>query len=90
MVKNPPAIVGDEKEVGSIPRWVRSPGGGNGNPLQYSCLENSMNRGASLMGYSHPWGHKELRTTQQLSRHTNTRTHEHTPEHTHTHTNTNT
>ena len=31
---------------GSIPGWGRSPGGGNGNPLQYSCLENSMDRGA--------------------------------------------
>ena len=33
-------------DVGSIPRWRRSPGGGNGNPLQYSCLGNSMDRGA--------------------------------------------
>ena len=31
---------------GSVPGWGRSPGGGNGNPLQYSCLENSMDRGA--------------------------------------------
>ena len=43
MVKNPPANVGD---TGSIPGWGRSPGGGNGNPLQYSHLENSMDRGA--------------------------------------------
>jgi len=34
------------KYVGSIPESGRSPGGGNGNPLQYSCLENSMDRGA--------------------------------------------
>ena len=33
-------------DVGSIPGWRRSPGGGNGNPLQYSCLGNSMDRGA--------------------------------------------
>ena len=46
MVKNPPAIAGDAKDVGSIPGWGRSPGGGNGNPLQYSCLENPMDRGA--------------------------------------------
>ena len=43
MVKNPPANVG---EVGSIPGWGRSPGEGNGNPCQYSCLENSMDSGA--------------------------------------------
>ena len=42
-VKNPLANVGD---MGSIPGWGRSPGGGNGNPLQYSCLENPMDRGA--------------------------------------------
>ena len=41
MVKNPPANAGDGD---LIPRSVRSPGGGNGNPLQYSCLENSMDR----------------------------------------------
>ena len=43
VVKNPPASAGD---VGLIPGWGRSPGGGNGNPLQYSCLENPMDRGA--------------------------------------------
>ena len=43
MVKNPPANAGD---AGSIPGLERSSGGGNGNPLQYSCLENSMDRGA--------------------------------------------
>ena len=46
MVKNPPANAGDTGDVGSIPGSVRSPGGGNGNPLQYSCLENLMDRGA--------------------------------------------
>ena len=45
-VKNPPATVGDERDSGSIPGSGRSPGGGNGNPLQYSCLENPMDRGA--------------------------------------------
>ena len=40
MVKNVPANAGDTKDVGSIPRLGRSLGGGNGNPLQYSCLEN--------------------------------------------------
>ena len=43
MVKNPPATAGD---VGSISRSERSPGGRNGNPLEYSYLENSMDRGA--------------------------------------------
>ena len=43
VVKNPPANAGD---VDSIPGWGRSPGGGNGNPLQYYCLENPLDRGA--------------------------------------------
>ena len=43
IVKNPPANAGDP---GSIPGSERSPGGRNGNPLQYSCLEHSMDRGA--------------------------------------------
>ena len=37
---------GDIRDMGSIPVWGRSPGGGHGNPLQYSCLENPMDRGA--------------------------------------------
>ena len=45
-VKNLPAKAGDAGEVGSIPGLGRSPGGGHGNSLQYSCLENPMNRGA--------------------------------------------
>ena len=50
MVKNPLANTGDIGDVGSIPGSGRSPGEGNGNPLQYSCLENSMDRGAWSMG----------------------------------------
>ena len=46
MVKNPLADPGDTREVGSIPGSGRSPGVGNGNLLQDSCLENSMDRGA--------------------------------------------
>ena len=46
-VKNPPANAGDIRDVGSIPGSGRSPGGGHGSPLQYSCLENPMDRGAS-------------------------------------------
>ena len=53
VVKNQPANVGD---VGLIPGSGRSPGGGHGNPLQYSCLENPMDRGAW-------WGHKESNMT---------------------------
>ena len=45
VVKNPPANVGDSGDMGSIPGSGRSPGGGNGNPLQFSCLENPMDRG---------------------------------------------
>ena len=44
MVKNLPASAGDARDVGSIPGSGRSPGVGNGNPLQYSCLEDSMGR----------------------------------------------
>ena len=44
MVKNPPA--GDSRDVGLIPGWGRSPGVGNGTPLQYSCQQNPMDRGA--------------------------------------------
>ena len=46
MVRNPPANAGDVRDRGSIPGLGRSPGGGNGDPLQYSCLENLMDRGA--------------------------------------------
>ena len=65
MVKNLPANSGDTRDAGSIPDSGRSPGEGNGNPLKYSCLENSMDRGA-LVGYS-PWDLKESDTTEQLS-----------------------
>ena len=56
-VKNLPANAGDARDVGSIPGLGRSPGEGNGNPLQYSCLENSMDR---------PWGRKESDTTEHF------------------------
>ena len=46
MLKNPPANAGNVRDVGSIPGLGRCPGGGHGNPLQYSCLENPMDRGA--------------------------------------------
>ena len=66
MVKNPPAKAGN---VGSIPGLGRSPGKGNGNPLQYSFLDNSTDRGAWQA--PRPWGHKELDITERLT-HTHT------------------
>ena len=60
MVKNLLANAGDVRDVGLIPGSGRSSGVGNGNPLQYSCLENPMER--SLAGYS-PWGLKESDAT---------------------------
>ena len=52
-------------DLGLIPGLRRSPGGGHGNPLQYSCLENPQGQ-RSLGGYS-PQGHKELDITERLS-----------------------
>ena len=46
VIKNPPVNAGYTGDAGSIPGLGRSPGGGPGNPLQYSCLENPMDRGA--------------------------------------------
>ena len=46
VVKNLPANAGDLRDMGLIPGLGRSPGGGHGNPLQYSCLENTMDRAA--------------------------------------------
>ena len=54
VVKNLLANAGDIKDVGLIPGLGRSPGEGNGTPLQYSCLENSMDRGA--------WGLQSMRS----------------------------
>ena len=45
MIKNPSVNAGDIRDMGSTPGLGRSPGGGHGNPLQYSCLDNLMNRG---------------------------------------------
>ena len=46
VVKNPPVNAGDIRDAGPTPLWGRCPGGGHDNPLQYSCLENPMDRGA--------------------------------------------
>ena len=53
-------------DPGSIPGLGRSSGKGNGNPLQYSCLENPMDGRRSVVGYS-PWGHKESDTTEHFT-----------------------
>ena len=62
LVNNLPANAGNTKDVGLIPESGRSPRERNGNPLQYSCLENSKDREA-WGGYS-PWGCKESDTTE--------------------------
>ena len=64
VVKNSPASTGD---AGSISGSGIAPGVGNGNPLQYSCLDNSMDRGALQAS---PLGRKELDTAEQLSMYT--------------------
>ena len=75
MVKNQLVNAGGIRDVGSIPGLGRSPKEGNGNPLQYSCLENSMDRGA--------WwatAHGVTKSQARLSTHTHTHTHtKHTP-----------
>ena len=58
MVKNPPANAGDITDAGFVPGLSRSPGGGNGKPLQYSCPANKSRGQRNLAGYS-PKGGKE-------------------------------
>ena len=68
MVKNPPAKAGGTRDMSSIPRSGRSPGGGNGYPLQYFCLENSMDGGAwqaAVHGVAKGW--TQLSTSKCLS-----------------------
>ena len=70
MVKNLPAKAGDAGDAGSIPESGSSPGGGHGNPLQYSCLEKLLNREA--------WGttvQRVAKSQTRLSMHTHTHTH---------------
>ena len=74
--QNPPANTGDPEDMGSMPGLGRSPGEGNGYPVQYSCLENCMDRGAWQVAV-----HAEVDTLARA--HTCAHTHAHT--HTHTH-----
>ena len=85
VVKNIPTNAGDIRDADSIPGLARSPGEGNGNPLQYSCLENCMGREAKS-----PWCPKEQDTTEHAHMHARTYTciHKHTHTHTHTHSHT--
>ena len=74
-VKNPPANSGDIRDVGSIPGLGRSPGGWHGNPRQYSCLENPMDRGAwcaTVQRVKYDWNnwtctHSEVEDAHTLS-----------------------
>ena len=67
VVKNPPPSAGGARDSGSIRGSGRTPGRGNGNPLQYSCPGKS-HRQRGLAGYS-PWDHKELDTTEHNTAH---------------------
>ena len=73
VVKNPPVNPGDFRDARSILGWGRAPGGGQGNPLQYSCLENAVNKG--------DWQgtvHSIAKSQTGLCLHTHTHTHTHT------------
>ena len=67
VVKDPPANAEDARDMGSIPGLGGFPGEGNGNPLQYSCLENSMDTGAWWQRSYSPWGHEESDTTEHTN-----------------------
>ena len=69
---------GDARDPGLIPGWGRSPGGGNGNPFQYSCLENPMDSRAWQATV--PPGHKELDTAEHAGARVRAHTHAHTLE----------
>ena len=70
LVKNSHASAEDTRDMCSISGLERSPGEGNGSPLQYSCLENSMDRGAWQNRGDSPWDHKESDITEHPHKHT--------------------
>ena len=82
------------KDVGSVPESGRPPGGGSGNPIQYSCLENPMDtwghKESAMMRCVHTHTHTHTQTQTHTHRHTHTHTDTHTRRHTHTHTDTQT
>ena len=80
MIKNPPASAGDPRDAGWIPWWGRSLPGGNGNLLQYSCLENPMDRGAR---WATVHGVTKNRTCMSMYKDTQTHTQTHAPTHHH-------
>ena len=72
VVNNLPSNAGDAGDTGLIPRLGRSPGGEHGNPLQYSCLKNPMDRGAWWA--TNPWGYKQLDMTEHACNNNNKKT----------------
>ena len=72
MVKNPPANAGDTRDLGLISGLGRSPGGGHGNPLQYSCLESPMGRGA-WRATVHGVAESQTRLSETVCTHTHVR-----------------
>ena len=73
LVKKPPANTWDIRDSGSIPGWGRSPGGGHGKPLQHSCLENPMDRGA-WRAVVHGVAHSRIRLSNLACLHAYTHT----------------
>ena len=71
VAENPLASAGDTRDTGSVPRWGRAPGGGNGNALQYSCLENPTDGGAWR---ATAMGSQKSQTQQNMHTHTHTHT----------------
>ena len=84
VAKNLPANAGDARDTGSVPGLGRSPGVGNANLLQYSCLETFHGQ-RSLVGYS-PCGHKELDMTKHACVRACAHAHARARAHAHTHT----
>ena len=81
MVKNLPAKAEDSGDMGSIPRSEQSSGGGNGNPLQYSCLENPMKPcGIQSLGLQRAGHHRATEHTHTCTQSTNHGVNVHTHE----------